>query len=393
MRLFDWAGSKDVEPADFSEPAFAYLNQSDRPIFQFIREYLEEWFANYPPADKAELRARFRSSSNQHHNSAFFELLIHELLRSLECQIEIHPALESTSRSPDFLIHCMGDDIFYVEATVATYQSDDEAAADARLNQLYDVLNRHVDSTNFFISIEINSAPENPPPARSVARFLNSRLRNLDPDEVTAAYESEGYKGLPLWVYKDKSWSIILRAMPKKPDARGKPGVRPLGMFSSAAKWVDHRTPLRDAIADKASAYGDLRAPYVVAVNALEMIDEIDVMEALFGKEQFTVYFSQNPSNDSVTTQPSRIPDGLWMSGSGPTNTRVSAVLIASRLRPWSIGESSIRLYHNPWAASPYRSALTRLPQAIPNEGRYNYSDGESLLEIFGLDWPGDMAG
>ena len=393
MRLFDAHLPDSLQSGGFSEPTYSRLNRSARPGLQFVRGFLEDWFERYPASHKPELRARFRSSSNYHHNSAFFELFLHQLLLSLGCSVEIHPPLTETSRSPDFHVDLGGNHPFYLEAAVATYQSAEDAAAEARLHQLYDVLNRHVDSTDFFIWVEVNRAPDAPPPARRIARFLNDHLREIDPDEVTITYETKGDEALPSWAFIHEGWSVLFRPIPKKPHARGKPGVRPLGMFSSPARLVDHRTPLRDAITDKASAYGEFDEPYVVALNALEMIDEIDVLDALFGKEQVTVRFSPDNPDQSITTSTSRVPDGVWMSPSGPTNTRLSAVVIAYRLRPWSLGEASIRLYHNPWAARTYQSALTRLPQAIPREGRYDYVDGKQAIEVLGIDWPGDLAG
>ena len=59
---------------------------------------------------------------------------------------------------------------------------------------------------------------------------------------------------------------------------------------------MDHRTPLRDAIIDKAGYYGELTIPYVVAANALDHVDQDDIMDALFGQGQFTMTFSRSQS-------------------------------------------------------------------------------------------------
>ncbi len=392
MRLFDEFNRKDIDSADFLEPSFQYLNRSARPAFQFVRQMLESWFLRYPTEGQHELQSRFRSRLNVHHTSAFFELFLHELLFCLGCAVVIHPSVKGTTRSPDFFVEPQSGESFYLEATVATFQSKEEAAAEARLNQVYDVLNRHVDSTNFFISVDVNESPTFQPPGRKIAHFLNQKLKDLDPDEVTRRYESEGYKSLPTWKFQHEGWSVLFDPIPKKPEARGKLGVQPLGMFTSGVKWVDHRTPLRDAIIDKASAYGNLEQPFIVAVNAMKIIDDISAMEALFGKEQFNLLFSQTSPVDVVDTKMTRIPDGVWTSRHGPTNTQLSAALIVRNLRPWSIGESACRLYHNPWALAPYSSSLTDLPQAVPDKEQIGKVKGRAFVEILGIDWP-SMAG
>jgi hypothetical protein len=393
LSLFDEPPHPHLDAANFAEPAFSYLNRSTRPGFRFIRAFLEQWFRKYPSPHKPELRARFRSSLDSQHNSAFFELLLHEAILRLGADVEVHPTVDTSSRSPDFQVTPADGQPFYVEATITTYQSDKDAAAEARLNELYDALNRHVDSGAFFIWVEIDQAPEEPPPARRIAHFLNSMLRDLDPDAIAMTYEREGIDAVPQWTFSQGEWSISFRPIPKKKEARGRPGVRPLGMFGGSFKSVDHRTPLRESIANKAAAYGDLQRPFLIAVNALEVIDEIDVMETLFGKEQFTVYFSTDAPTEPVQTRQSRVPDGVWTGPSGPTNTRISGVILAHRLHPWSVGQASVRLYHNPWAQRPYQSILTSLPQAVPRDGRYEYIEGKQFREILALEWPSELAG
>ena len=153
---------------------------------------------------------------------------------------------------------------------------------------------------------------------------------------------------------------------------------------------MDHRTPLRDAILGKAGRYGDLGMPYIIAVNDLDLIDDIDIMDALFGQEQYTCFYSDENPKAPVFTQMSRIPNGAWVSPYGKRNTRVSGVLVVSRFRAWNTPRASVRLYHNPWAAMPYRSALTRLPQAIPCDGHMEMITGELVADLLQLSetWP-----
>ena len=163
--------------------------------------------------------------------------------------------------------------------------------------------------------------------------------------------------------------------------------MRSIGLISTGVRWIDSTTVVREGIVRKAKRYGSLEFPYVIAVNCLgEHVERIDIMNALIGTEQYVLrgYIGE--------PQMERKPDGVWRSGSGARYTRLSAVLIASPVHPWSIPSAPICLYHNPWARQPYRCELTRLFQAIPRNNRMEWVDGESLASIFQLpfQWPGD---
>ena len=187
-----------------------------------------------------------------------------------------------------------------------------------------------------------------------------------------------------MWTTNHEGWFITVRPIPKKQSKRGIPAKSAIGMVGTGVQFMDHRTPLRKTLESKSSAYGSLAYPYVIAVNVLEHIDEIDIMEALFGKETWTVHFGEGPEESLPPPELSRIPDGLWTRYAGPRNTRVSCVLIFLRFKVWDLEGAEVRLYHNPWAKMPYSSPLTRLPQAIPEKDRMVHLAGSSLNEVIG---------
>jgi hypothetical protein len=220
--------------------------------------------------------------------------------------------------------------------------------------------------------------------------FLYSKLEELDPDEIDARLKSGGIQALPRWPYEHDGWIITFYPIPKRPGLRGKGCVRPIGGLSYMDGFVDSSTPIRKAITAKAGRYGDLELPYVIAVNALDeaSVDVIDIMNALFGEEKCIVSSGEDGgiSGAGIT----RVPNGAWTSESGPRNTRVSAVLLAVLLYPWTVGSAVVRLIHNPWARRPYSSPLTCLPQGIPEDSAIKWLEGKSLHELLGLvpKWP-----
>lgn len=393
MSLFDADDAidrSDAGPAAYSEPHFSYLNRSGRQDVAIIRKLLEEWFAKYPTAHQPELRARFRSSDAVPHQTAFFELYLHELLTLLGYKLQVHPRVPGSDKRPDFFAERNGEPRFYLEAIVATNRSTNAHATQLRLNRVYDALNG-VESPNFFIGIDVFGTPSTPVPERRLRQVVAQFLDGLDPESLAAVVQVAGLDGLPRGRFEHEGMRIEFFPIPKSPASRGKPGIRPLGMHGPGeASWVDDVSALRSAVARKATKYGELNRPYVIAVNAIDQhLDEIDIMEALFGSETF-VFRTNDGSEPLAEPEMIRKPDGVWRGPKG-SNTRVSAVAVASSLLPWTVHVSTPAVYHNPWARFPSLNALKELPHAVPVENRLVTVPGDSFAVLAGLpaEWPG----
>jgi hypothetical protein len=390
MKLFDEFDRINCNYSEYSEPKFTFINNSARAGFDEIRCVLEKWFTHYPISGQADLRSRFRSKINSHHQAAFFELFLHELLLKLNCKIELHPDIPDKLKTPDFLVETLKGERFYLEATLVTNESEAETAAQARMNSVYDILNREVDSTNFSLAISIKGSPKTPPPAKNLSKFVNERLSELNPDEIIELYYSNRKTEIPFWKFEYDGWKIEIRPIPKKSEARGKLGKRPIVMQSTVFRWMDHRTSIKNSIIKKAKKYGDLNLPYIIAVNILDFIDEIDIEEALFGKEQFVVDSNNIESNKPSVARIEYYPDGVWRGPTGPRYTRVSAVLFAKRLFAWSVPSTDLLLFHNPWAKKSINPELIKLPQTFISENQVKFIKGESIKKILNLpeSWP-----
>ena len=366
--LFDNVEREYQGPALYAESQFRYLNRSARPWVKTIRDTLEVWFSRYPEGQtKNDIEGRFRSGDDSQYRSAFFELLLHELLFQLNCRVESHPPMEETPNRPDFMVNPSTGSPFYLEAAIVSDESDEEAAARARLSVIYDVLDK-VDSPDFLVGMRISGFPVSLPPARQIRAFLERNLASVDADEIAGIWKTGGFDAVPRWPLSDSNGKIEFYPIPKKPEARGRRGGRHIGAFMSEPRWIDSAPAVRNTLLEKARRYGALSQPYIVAVNVLTHfpIDSDDVWDALFRKE-----------------------NGLWMSPSGPRYTRVSCVIIA-RVETWNIPNALFCLYHNPWARFAYDSPLTNLPQARMENDDIKWLDGKSLGELLHLPpkWP-----
>ena len=108
-----------------------------------------------------------------------------------------------------------------------------------------------------------------------------------DPDEVQSLIDRSGLFAAPFRRIQSGSWSLTGWLEPIAPEKRGDGRSRPLVKGPARTEVTDDSTPVRQAILDKASKYGQLNAPLVVAVNVCDpFFDKDDELETLFGKEQ-----------------------------------------------------------------------------------------------------------
>ena len=67
--------------------------------------------------------------------SAFSELILYELLVRFRHRVEVHPpSNRGTAKRSDFLVRSETGERFYMEAVLATDETDDTAAARSRLS-------------------------------------------------------------------------------------------------------------------------------------------------------------------------------------------------------------------------------------------------------------------
>lgn len=382
-QLFDEFERTETAPAGYAQPYFDFVNRSAWREAAAVRALLEEWFAQFP-GNRAELRGRFRSPENRQHLGAFFELYLNALFRRLGFSID-RPEGEGSSRTPDFLVSGQGIG-FYLEATLAA-ACDEEVARLRRVNRVYDTIDKMV-SPNFFVGVvEVTRELERDPPGARIRTWLTRELAKLDPDQVAGAFERGGLDALPMWDYKAEGWEITFRAIPKSPEGRGKSGVRPIGFRRIGPMYVECREGIVGAVAEKATRYGEIGQPYIVAVNVLDdFADETDVCDALFGQPQV---IARMTVNGRWETEERRKANGIWWGPSGVQNTRLSGVLAIQRFSYWDVTKRAPVLWHSPWSQRPLPDSVWPFDQMIVDQSTSvieRRGGRSSPAAIFGLD-------
>jgi hypothetical protein len=114
--LFDTSDRTDATPLRPGESRFEFLNRSASIFVRPIRELLQEWLDHVPADARRDLVGALQGDNRQH-ESAFWELYLHEGFRCSGYEIEIHPEIPGITTGPDFRMSD-GTTRFYLE-TVA----------------------------------------------------------------------------------------------------------------------------------------------------------------------------------------------------------------------------------------------------------------------------------
>ena len=374
--LFDDILRPDMAPHNEHEAVFCYLNRSGRPEAACVRQLVENWLTRYPANHRGALIARLRSSIDDQHRSAFFELFVHEFLLVRGHQIlAIEPKLSHTKKSPDFLVKAKEGHCLYLECVLATGRSQNEVAAQARLKQVLTALDR-TSSPRHFLALTVHGVPTAPISIKAMTKALQVWIAAL-PDGDSAM-------NTPFFTHNEHGATFIIRAFPRRNPGRAD---RAIGVQSIPPRQVTVDDDLKSALKEKANRYGKLDRPYVVAVNALDLFArEDDAFDALFGSTCTVV----EQISGRETFRESRNPDGIWHGPGGARHKGLSAVLSTERIDPWNFARRCGRLIRNPWATAPVPPFALGVNDIQPKRGHCHITAGQSMGKIFGLPdgWP-----
>lgn len=379
MQLFDDIIRERLSPQKENEPIFSFLNNSGRDSCEKLRLLLQKWFDLYPKKCQKDLWSRLRSKKNHVWQAAYSELLLHQVHKARNVDISLHPPTNGEeSPRPDFLIES-ADELSYLEVCVATGESDKDRAAQSRMNEVVDIINS-LENDRYFIFMHDQGEPKTSPPAKEIKEFLRSKIDELNHEEMVEL--SKNPDSIPEWHFDHDGWFLTFKPFPvsnENPSAN-KRGKRLIGARGPYTEMDNTSESIKTAVMKKANHYKNINHPFVVAVNVMDMIDNTDIMEALFGDEEHI--FSRSGSMHTVK----RRRNGAFTEGDGPRNTSISAVLIMENVCLWTIDRTKTILVHNPWAQKPYNGLLTEFPQKVPQESdqTMKYLPGKSFAEVMG---------
>ena len=332
------------------------------------------WFERYPQCAKESLRQRLANGKNA--PSAWFELLLHELLFQLGCKVRVID-IDNKEKTPDFLVS-HGRYNCYVEAT-SVNPEDSPSAVDRNLENAISKLNT-LDSSEFQVDLSGEGKISRTLSRKEITNTFGKLLSEHDPVMVREHIGSLGEYGAPYAAIKGKGWVLRgeLRPIPQEGKHRTSPGL----IFNVGGSYRgDASREVQERVSKKAKKYDTLDAPLIVAANVLDIrFDSESETATLFGQEQIR-YF---PNHPEILDQLVRKPAGVWVKGGyKPRYTRLAGVIMFNGFLPWS-PRGSVCLYVNPFGYNTdLPQPLYRLPHVIGEDGRLSRVEGidiETLL-------------
>lgn len=360
-----------------------YLLRSTRPAMQNIRRLISQWFSHYPDQEKDNWKSSFLSSEQIQHDAAFFELFMHELLRSTGWSMKIHPTIDSTQKRPDFLC-TKNDTSFYLEAKITTGKSEQEEKAISRLNTAMQQINQKVKSRFFSLGIDTEGLPERMINSRKLTETLNSWLSSLNHEECLRLQ-----KQYPSIDYREAGLRMQFEAYPKHTPIDTE---SILAVFSHGHEGgiITPHIPIRDALKNKANKYGNnLKKPYIIAINSLNVFANVrqDALSALYGAP----CIRYQPGAPHKQPTPARDNNGSFCLHGKKRKPQVSGAFIFENITPITRYQNSKALFvPNISATFPMQTPLPQICYMADNGRELTLKESSTIGHLLKLpeNWP-----
>jgi hypothetical protein len=351
--VFDLIERTNPKPKEHLETSFEFLNRVAGTYWAQVRELVQHWLDRVPgDKDYRDLRGRLRTDDAANY-SAFLELYLHELFRRAGYEVSIHPVLRNGTRRPDFLV-CGHGQSFYVEATMPGPQLAAHSRSQRR-SAFLDTIQR-CSNKNFLLSLDHLDVGASPARGRRARRAIEMWLSSLDPDSVSY---NAGSRETFRWV--DGDWEAHFSAIPLLSQHRGRPDHRAIGVYGdSGVGWIDDAPTIKSSLNAKASAYGVLDRPLIIAVGTyIWDRDYWHSTNALYGGSAVTWW-----ENDDGAIEHAEIrqPDGFFGTPPNWANHNVAAVLHINQLQPHHLQNAEVTLWTHPAAPGQWDSLAAVIP-------------------------------
>ena len=177
------------------EKIHEFPEREGRPEAAPIRDWIEYWHGQLPATKQRDIRGRLHSGDIHHFTSAYFELQMFAMLRTMGYEVTVEPTLAAGRYNPDFLVK-QGDDRFYLEATVCGQDAGDlrgtsnEMDAVEKIRSAFE--NARVD-LHSHLWLEAEGNLNQTLSKNRVAKPFTDLLRRTTAAEVQESYESNPY--------------------------------------------------------------------------------------------------------------------------------------------------------------------------------------------------------
>jgi len=379
-KLFEnWTRTKEG-PLQRGERPYDYYDQSARKGYQSLRDILNLWVSEIEDANfRDEIISRITKAGNAGFRAALSELVVHDLLVRLGFTIATHPTLPGATKRPDFaLTDAKGRASAYVEVTTVN-RPDSQEKEDNRESIVFNAINQLRVPDGSLLGYTLVKAGSDSPPLRefltSIENWVAANAGRAKSDEVVEKFSTGD------WIVELELFSATGVS-----DATGAIATAWLG-GGALAPHID----VRAALYRKSRGYGEMGAPYIIAVA--------DAKGHMFGKQQVRNAVTEAVFGDEravlVGNEPAKLdyaPNGFWRGPNGPRNTHVTAVLFLPQTDIWKFRDPKWEpiLAVNPWATATLPNSFKSLSRLEAEGDNWVERPGKPFGDLLGLPepWP-----
>jgi hypothetical protein len=281
-----------------------------------------------------------------------------------------HPKLPNSARKIDFMTTA-GDPV-YVEC-VTVGHSDASAGRRSRTASVEAAIDE-VGIYDYWLDLGVERVGAQSLATAPLVDAVRSWLLSLDVDEVAASGRSPLLS--PSFTWEHSGWELSIEVIARSPELRGNGTMRPLAITAEEGPEKPLWLAIRGQLELKCDAYGDLDAPYVIAVNAPDAFEnDPGLLSGVYGLDAFKQDWRR---------------DGFFLRTDGIDHSNVSGALLASALQPATFTRQVPALYENPAAKRSVPSDVLWHRVRVRSD-RMEEAPGIHPTALFGLpsDWPG----
>lgn len=325
--LFTKGTRTDFSPKRDRETNYDFLDRSSWKFCNFIRLTLERFGIEY--GIDQNFLGDFKAKSDKQSNSAIFELLVYTIFKNCSYYLERHPET-STGKRPDFKVE-LENLSFFLECTLsaASFETLEETN---RMNRVIAIVDG-IEYFPYWINLHFGTVSTESISKKQFVKFIGEIKSICDKLTQTECTNKK-------FLYNGQGWDIEISLFKKtRPDIK-----RSLGITGGNAKAIDTVKPILSALRDKkGSRYGISDTPYVICINTDDAFAKDNCLStALFGDE-----------SDKINYKDHYLEESFFILNGSPINTSVSAVIFFKRFDIFTLENSEISVWHNPFAQNP----------------------------------------
>jgi Ribosomal protein L7/L12 dimerisation domain len=141
LMLFQDRERTRMEPLRRGESVFDFYDSCARPGYREFRSVVNNWLAQMPENDRAELITRMRYGGNREFAASLSELSLHAFIVGLGFGAIPHPQVPGSAKRPDYAaIDQAGAPVAYIEVTTVNPPATQEAEKN-RENPVFNAIN------------------------------------------------------------------------------------------------------------------------------------------------------------------------------------------------------------------------------------------------------------